>query len=418
MQETKIATAYLLTVGIENVTCFGKRQEISFTNKDGRPEQLTIITGLNGSGKTSLLRAIALLTDANPKNLLKHSGWNPDRLENESASVLVGTLATGTFLTEKATVSETADIRRELEGGKVTENVGPVFPLLFGYGPYRFPDYSKTTGKAENPASSTLFLETDFLGDPESWLKQANKLAAKNQNQARLLHQAQVLITKVMPDLENLRFGIKGNTAGAPEFKTPLGWLPYSKLSRGHRSVIAWLLDFNAKMCENYPGSENPLAEPAIMLVDEIEQHLHPKWQRRILKTLSRQFPNTQFIVTTNSPLIVQSAPDANLILLKQKGNRVEVKQDLGQIKNWRIDQVLTSPYFGLKSARPRETAKLMRKRDKLLGKPELTDIDRVTITRLDQKIGTMPYGETEAEIKADAIIKSLASKLKSEGRI
>ena len=90
--------------------------------------------------------------------------------------------------------------------------------------------------------------------------------------------------------------------------------------------MIAWVVDFAGRMIERYPDSPDPLAEPAVVLVDEIDLHLHPKWQRELIGFLTERFPNTQFIVTAHSPLIVQAAAGANIALLKREGDHVVIE--------------------------------------------------------------------------------------------
>ena len=87
--------------------------------------------------------------------------------------------------------------------------------------------------------------------------------------------------------------------------------------------------------------------------------HLHPKWQRDLIGFLTERFPNTQFIVTAHSPLIVQAATDANIALLKREGDHVVIENHPETIRGWRIDQVLTSNLFGLETARPPDVEKL-----------------------------------------------------------
>ena len=97
------------------------------------------------------------------------------------------------------------------------------------------------------------------------------------------------------------------------------------------------------KMFERYPDSENPLHEPAIVLVDEIDLHLHPEWQRKIIKFVGNIFPNTQFIVTTHSPLVVQSAEEINVIVLQKDGDSIRVKQsDFFTFKGWSVEEILS----------------------------------------------------------------------------
>ena len=160
-------------------------------------------------------------------------------------------------------------------------------------------------------------------------------------------------------------------------FKTPYGWVPLRQLGYGYRTMIAWVVDFASRMVERYPDSPDPLAEPAVVLVDEIDLHLHPKWQRELIGFLTERFPNTQFIVTAHSPLIVQAATDANIALLKREGDHVVIENNPETIRGWRIDQILTSDLFGLETARPPDMEKLLLRRKELLTKPRLTKAEQ-----------------------------------------
>src|SRR5206468_5479818 len=82
--------------------------------------------------------------------------------------------------------------------------------------------------------------------------------------------------------------------------------------------LIAWVVDLASRMFEAYPDSPDPLSEAAIALVDEIDLHLHPRWQREITAHLDRLFPNVQFIVTAHSPLVVQGAGVTNVAVLRR----------------------------------------------------------------------------------------------------
>jgi predicted ATP-binding protein involved in virulence len=81
------------------------------------------------------------------------------------------------------------------------------------------------------------------------------------------------------------------------------------------------------------------------VLVDEIDLHLHPEWQRKIIAHLTKYFPNTQFIVTAHSPLVVQSAEKINLVLLKhEKGSdHVNIVQPkIPSYQGWSLEEILT----------------------------------------------------------------------------
>ncbi|HEX2094238.1 MAG TPA: AAA family ATPase [Longimicrobiaceae bacterium] len=187
-------------------------------------------------------------------------------------------------------------------------------------------------------------------------------------------------------------------------------------LSLGYRALMAWVVDLAYRLFERYPDSPNPLAEPAIVLVDEIDLHLHPRWQRTIMSYLTERFPNTQFIVTAHSPLIVQAAQDANIVLLRREGDHVVIDNDVEAIRNWRIDQVLTSDLFGLETARPPELDELIREHNRILGKSRLTKKDERRLKELDAAIGDLPAGETPQDMEAMDVIRRAAEVLKRQG--
>lgn len=92
--------------------------------------------------------------------------------------------------------------------------------------------------------------------------------------------------------------------------------LPLRMLSDGFRKILTMVADiaYRAAVLNPQLGSEAAKLTPGIVLIDEIDLHLHPKWQRRVVKDLKRTFPNIQFFATTHSPLIIQSLKEGELI--------------------------------------------------------------------------------------------------------
>jgi predicted ATP-binding protein involved in virulence len=164
------------------------------------------------------------------------------------------------------------------------------------------------------------------------------------------------LLLSILPDIKDIRIPPSSGPQPRPraEFQTPYGWVSLRQLGYGYQTLITWVADLASRMAERYPNSPNPLAEPAVVLVDEIDLHLHPKWQRKLMIFLKERFPNTQFIATAHSPLVVQAAADANLAVLRREGDHVVIDNEVDNIRNWRIDQTLTTRMFGRPSgARP-----------------------------------------------------------------
>ena len=179
------------------------------------------------------------------------------------------------------------------------------------------------------------------------------------------------------------------------------------------------MVDFAKGLLDRYPDSPDPLAEPAVCLVDEIDLHLHPKFQRTIIQFLTETFPNTQFIVTAHSPLIVVAAEerplDANIILLKRDGDQTVVVNEPEDVSMWSVDQILNSDLFGHVTPRSKSLTEFQTERDTLLAKPKLTKKDQARLDELDAKIGFVPFGQDQAEIKAESIIQQLADVLRNK---
>ena len=147
--------------------------------------------------------------------------------------------------------------------------------------------------------------------------------------------------------------------------------------------------------------------------MDEIDLHLHPKWQRQLTGFLTKTFPNTQFVVTAHSPLIVQEAADANVFVLKREGDEVIIEKDPVNVHNWRIDQILTSNLFGLEGARSREAEQTLDRRRELLRKDKLTAKEKAELKRLEEGMGEIPVAETPEAIRAMDIIQKAAKRIK-----
>ena len=116
-------------------------------------------------------------------------------------------------------------------------------------------------------------------------------------------------------------------------------------MGSGYQSLVTWVVDFAKRMFDRYPESSNPLAEPAIVLVDEIDLHLHPEWQRKIVSFLREKFPKTQFIVTAHSPLVIQSADDINVVVLQKNDETDEVtiyQPEVTNFQGWTVEEILS----------------------------------------------------------------------------
>lgn len=117
--------------------------------------------------------------------------------------------------------------------------------------------------------------------------------------------------------------------------------LSIAQLSEGEKCVLAMTGDLARKLAIANPGRENPLEGEGVVLIDEVDLHLHPSWQGRMMPLLFRTFPNIQFIVTTHSPKVLSEIKDeANIFEIYQDGNAINVrKQD--PMNGWDINHIM-----------------------------------------------------------------------------
>ena len=126
-----------------------------------------------------------------------------------------------------------------------------------------------------------------------------------------------------------------------PQFHTPDGNVPLNVLSQGTQSIIQWLAHFLIGYAEHYDFPDSLDDKPGIFIVDEIDAHLHPSWQRRIIPTLTKHFPNLQIFCSTHSPLMLAGLKEGQAQLLRRDDQgKVTVSRNEGDIIGWSVDEI------------------------------------------------------------------------------
>jgi energy-coupling factor transporter ATP-binding protein EcfA2 len=451
--------AYFLSLELENVLCFKTPQKLDLSDENGLPAQWTVILGDNGVGKTTLLRCLAEMEPRPlPSSREVASNSIPRLFFAEENNVREHALRayTANFVVKFAYGSVLNNGEQSLGGQSLTRSISdpdsyfvkatqkstPVFQdgyfrivgptceafgeakLLglkcYAYGANRRMGKTSLSEALSADSCASLFSDDEALINSEEWLLRADYAVARSapNNTARLeerFHLIQDTLRQLLPDVSDIRIALAddGHPLPVAEFQTPYGWVPLKRLSLGYKTVIAWIVDLAARLIDRYPHSKDPLSEPAVVLVDEIDLHLHPKWQRTIMSFLTQRFPNTQFIVTAHSPLVVQAAGNANIVLLRREGNHVVIDNDPEIIDNWRVEQILAS-VFELPSPHSPAIEPLIERRRKLLAKPKLTAKDQQELEKLEVQIGTLPTAESPEDIRAMDIIRKAAKLLEN----
>ena len=197
----------------------------------------------------------------------------------------------------------------------------------------RAPRKGVTAGGVET-AFADAFLERELrLGEFGDWLKVQESMRSERPAIDRVLAACENAVTHFLPGYTNLRLG----NAPRPQLciDRDSTTIPVRQLSDGERGILALVLDLTRRLAQANPSFTDPASEAeAVVLIDEIDLHLHPKWQRQIIHNLTTIFPCCQFIATTHSPQVVASVDPDQVHLLAPVGI-IHPDRSLGMDSNW-----------------------------------------------------------------------------------
>ncbi len=306
-------------------------------------EQFTVIAGVNGRGKTSILDGLAILLG----RLLPHisparSGYRPI-----SPSDIHQEMPSAKFSMKVNCAGHPIDyhIDYERNGRKLIPKKLPTSlknAVRTAYGdPHRADDSSPlavyyTTDRAWYRHPKTLLTQLprgqsaaytgallnrtvnfrEFMSRFRARIALAVERGRENPNYLgdQAIEAISTALTTFLGDFTNLR--IQENPLRLMVDKNGIP-LDLTQLSDGERSFLALICDLGRRLSLANPLLRNPLHGAGVVIIDELELHLHPNWQREVVDNLRNTFPNIQFIATTHSPFVVQSLRSgAELIML------------------------------------------------------------------------------------------------------
>jgi predicted ATPase len=314
------------------------------TSLDFKKTKEIYFLGENGDGKSLILMAIYLAFNGNyitEKTVREKTGRASDILRNDKNTILTG--------------FDDKGLEYNPQKGVYLEN-------FFAYGTHRG-RYS--TDKPEEYGFMSLFDSEQTLVNPVSWLKDQKLLELEKSLDANnavgelkeLPNSFPVaLLEKMFYELLERNVEIKIEGTGV-SFKEKGTILTFDQLSEGYKSILIFVSDLLYRLNKNANEGEKTTDLKGIVLVDEIDLHLHPKWQRVLIGKLRKLFPNVQFIFTTHSPTIIQGASEDAMMFRvyrtkedgKTKVSDPYYRKDLDHLM---INTLLTSPLFGLDDSR------------------------------------------------------------------
>ncbi len=180
------------------------------------------------------------------------------------------------------------------------------------------------------------------------------------------------------------------------KFKTADGVLPLGALSDGYQAMAAWCGDLLFRITEAFKERKDPLKARGLLLIDELDLHLHPTWQRLLVLFLKETFPNLQVVASTHSPLTVHQAGEGELFVLRRVDGGATLEPYPGAPNRLLLPQLIESPIFGLDTLDSPQVAEMREELRKLQGIGEPRDKaptgpEKRRITKLTKQLADMP---------------------------
>lgn len=211
---------------------------------------------------------------------------------------------------------------RQLDGYDNSLNQGVDFRRFFEW----FREREDSENESVIPADVLKQLETTL--DPSIWQTLQQQQASARDRQ---LTAVRVAIANFMPGFENLKVRRKPRLHMSIDKEGQT--LNVLQLSQGEKSLMALVGDLARRLAMMNPTLENPLHGDGVVLIDEVDMHLHPQWARSIIARLTNTFPNCQFVLTTHSPLVISDCKDV-LVYSLDNGTLTQVPSQYGQDAN------------------------------------------------------------------------------------
>ena len=417
---------FLKSICLKNVKCFSDIA-LSFEDEGGDIRKWTLLLAENGAGKSTLLKAIALATsgsDAISDLLGEPSDWIRYKTQGCKISAVVVTKEEEEreIHLQIAPKDTRADVivKNRQSLAWLDDALSGAEPNYFvlGFGASRRLSTvngrrTKTSVFTNKRAQSvaTLF-DPDAAAMPlDSWAMDLDYLDSRTG-----MKTAREVLSDLFPEIKFHRID---KQSGHLLFKTPDGIVPLHALSDGYLAMSTWIGDLLYRVLENFRDLKEPLTARGLLLIDEVDLHLHPKRQRELLSRLDQQFPNFQFVVTTHSPMTAQQAGEGELHCLTREAGKIQLYQFSGNPKTLLLNQLVMTPVFALDTDESKEVEDMKNRYRHLRDKADLSSEECAELDQLKTSLTDLPTGgrsSMELSGKHEQLLRRIERELQ-EGR-
>ena len=357
-----------------------------------------VILGDNGSGKSSFIRAVALALVGPSEAKALRQDWNEWLRKGQQQGyvrlTLTGDWRYDTFSGSGATPSQLY-LRAGLILGRRQDSSVTLVKMqtrsnpdrfiwadkggwfCASYGPFRrFTGGDKDYDKVfySNPklaAHLSAFGESVALTESLEWLKELQFKNLERKPEGKILQEIAKFINQkgFLPHHARLH---SVSSAGVTFVDGNECEIEVEELSDGYRSILSMTFELIRQMVKAYPGEAifsedlSQVIVPGVVLIDEVDAHLHPSWQRQIGLWFREHFPNIQFIVTTHSPFVCQAADVGTVYRLPKPGSNEKAGMvtgtDLDRLLFGNIMDAYSTDMFGTGATRSEESKKRLQK--------------------------------------------------------
>jgi predicted ATP-binding protein involved in virulence len=308
------------------------------------PTQTTVLVGINGVGKSAVLDALAILLgrviqklELTSREDVPHLAERDLRVGAKDLRVAVG-MSHGNTPREWALVVKEGSYRRfeypEVEGDLIlfnaiptgTEVFGPV-PLVVQYSTSRGQWSSTQHLDQETPRGRAAAFKNALpagVGTFDAfyaWFREREDIENEERAQGKLefkdpqLEAVRAAVAALLQGFSNLRIERKLRRMTVQKHDEVLD---VTQLSAGEKALLTLVSDLARRLSIANPDEKDPRLGQGVVLIDEVDLHLHPRWQRMLLPALARTFPECQFIVTTHSPQVISEVKPESIYLLER----------------------------------------------------------------------------------------------------